>query len=106
MNNTAKNAMLDHLGTLATKVGLYNGSTEINGGSYARQSVTWDSASNGSMSASDSIQFSVPAGASISHIKLFSSDGNTEYADFLVSTEVYTNAGTYTVTTLTLDLNK
>jgi len=106
MNNTAKNAMLDYLATVATKVALYSGaSTEVTGGSYARQTITWGSASNGSISATSIPAFSVPAGQTVAIVKLFN-DTTTEYASFDVTDETFSNAGTYTITDLTLDLNK
>lgn len=107
MNNTAKNLMLDALKAVATKAALYSGaSTEVTGGDYARQTVTWGAASNGSISDTSIPAFSIPAGQTVDKVKLFNTAGTTEYASFDVTAETFTNAGTYTITDLTLDLNK
>ena len=107
MNNNAKDYMLNQLALVATRVSLHNSSgVEITGGSYARQVITWGSASSGSISDSSIPAFSVPAGASISQVRLWNTAGSTEYANFAVTTETFANAGTYTVTDLTIDLNK
>lgn len=107
MNNDAKNAMLTHLASLATKVSLHNASgTEISGGTYARQTIAWGTASGGSISDTSIPAFNIPAGATVARIKLWNSAGSTEYADFTVTAETFANAGTYTITDLTLDLNK
>lgn len=107
MTNDAKNAMLNHLATLATKVALYSGaSTEITGGSYARQNITWGTASGGSIRDTSIPAFSIPAGQTVAIVKLFNAAGSVEYASFDVTDETFTNPGTYTITDLTLDLNK
>ena len=104
MNADAKNAMLNHLKTLATKAALYSGaSTEVTGGDYARQNLTWGTASGGSISDTSIPAFSIPAGQTVAIVKLFNSAGSTDYASFDVTDETFTNAGTYTITDLTLD---
>ncbi len=107
MNNTAKNLMLEALKTVATKAALYsNASTEVTGGNYARQTITWGTASNGSISDTSIPAFDIPAGQTVAIVKLFNTAGTTEYASFDVTDETFTNPGTYTITDLTLDLNK
>lgn len=107
MTNDAKNTMLDYLATVATTAALYSGaSTEVTGGDYARQTITWGSASGGSLSDTSIPAFDIPAGETVAIVKLFNTAGTVEYASFDVTDETFTNAGTYTITDLTLDLNK
>jgi hypothetical protein len=107
MTNEAKNAMLDYLATVATKAALYSdASTEVTGVGYTRQNITWGTASGGSISDTSIPAFSIPAGQTVAIVKLFDATGTTEYASFDVTDEAFTNAGTYTITDLTLDLNK
>lgn len=103
---TAKNYMLDQVGTAITHVALFNGSgVEISGGSYARQSVTWNAASAGSKTASNAPVFQVPAGAVVATVRLYTAiTGGTEYANYDAVDETYGGAGTYTVTSITLSL--
>ena len=106
MNTTAKNYMLDQLGSVAVYVALFdNTATEISGGSYARQSVTWNAASAGSKTASNQPVFNIPSGAVVDTIRLYSAvSGGTEYASYDATNETYGGAGTYTVTSITLSL--
>lgn len=107
MTEAAKNAMLDYLATVATKAALYSGaSTEVTGGTYARQTISWGSASGGSLSDTSIPAFNIPAGETVAIVKLFNTAGTVEYGSFDVTDETFTNAGTYTITDLTLDLNK
>jgi hypothetical protein len=106
MNNNARDYMLTQLATVATRASLHEeGGTEITGGGYERQAVSWAAASGGSMAKSGTLAFSVPAGAAIATLRLYNTAGDTIYAE-IAATETFTNAGTYTMTTLTLDLNK
>ena len=70
---------------------------EISGGGYARQTVTYGTATNGVRTLSNTPTFSVPAGAVISHYVVW--DGSTvkDFGQF-AATETYAGAGTYTVT--------
>lgn len=107
MNTDAKNYMLTQLATVATKAALYSdASTEVTGGTYARQTITWGTASGGSISDTSIPAFNIPAGQTVAIVKLFNTAGTVEYASFDVTDETFTNAGTYTITDLTLDLNK
>jgi len=104
-----KNAMLDALGALITYVGLLDDEdTEITGGdpAYARKAITWSAADAGEMEASNQPEFDVPASTTVSKVIFMSADsGGTKYAEADVDDEVFTNQGTYTLTSVTLDLN-
>jgi hypothetical protein len=71
---------------------------EISGGGYARQAVTFGTATNGVRTLSNQPTFSVEAGDTVSHYAIW--DGSTckEFGAF-AAPEVYGNAGTYKVTT-------
>lgn len=111
----AKNYMLDQLG--ANKA-LYasihddppgdSGANEISGGSpaYARQAVTWQSASGGAMGNTGNLTFDIPAGTSVKYVGFWDavSGGNFQGYDD-VTQEDFAGQGTYKVTDAVLDLN-
>lgn len=104
-----KNLMLDALGAVILYLGLLDETdTELSGGNpaYERKSITWNAASGGSMGASNQPVFDVPAGTTVSKVIFMSAiTGGTKYAEADVDDEVFTNQGTYTLTSVTLDLN-
>ena len=102
-----KNTMLDHLGTQIDYVALLENGTEISGGNYERQEVNWNSATDGEITASNDPVFDVPGGTTITGVAFYDSltDG-TNYAETTVVEESYTQEGTYTLTSIQLDLNK
>ena len=105
-----KNEMLDALGALVTYVGLLDdGDTEITGGSpaYARKAITWAAASSGEMAANGTLPvFDVPAGTTVNKVIFMSAiTAGTKYAEADITDEVFTNQGTYTLTSVALDLN-
>ena len=77
--DNAKNAMLDHLATLAVFVSLHTawsatGTNEVTGGSpaYARKAITWNAASAGTMDSSAAPVFDVPASTTVEYKGYFS----------------------------------
>lgn len=106
-SNDAKNLMLTELCTNAKFAGLLNGSgVEISGGTYARKSVTWGTPSSGSVSASNQPVFDVPSGVTVASIAFYSaSTSGTLYASDEITPETFSNNGTLTLTSITLDLN-
>lgn len=108
INTSGKNAMLDALGTLCTYMALYTddtATTEVTGGTYARQSVTWSAASNGSKAISNSPAFNIPSGTTVKSIGLLTaSTGGTQHAFYNANDEAYTGDGTYTVTSGSISL--
>lgn len=100
-----RNAWLGDLSTVT--VGLFLGDplasgVEVSGGSYARQSVTFAAAANGSMDHSNQPQFDVPAGADFDYVGYFM--GGSCIASDGVTEETYGSAGTYTLTSGTLSI--
>lgn len=110
----AKNVMLDQLGTVALRVALHSAdpgaadsaSNELTGGSpaYARKAVAWAAAAAGSMAATGSVVFDVPAGSTVAYVSYWNTAGTSRYAKKAVTSEVFAGQGTYTLTAETLDL--
>lgn len=66
----ALNTMLDALSPLFDQVSLHtaysnSGANEVTGGSYARQTITWNSAASGALDSSNAPAFSVPSANTI-----------------------------------------
>ena len=110
----AKNLMLNALAQAATYMSLHdgnpgsNGANELSGGNpaYARKSVTWGSASNGEVSATNPPEFDVPSGATVRFAGLWSAaTGGTFYGYGAVTEENFNNQGKYVLTQIKLDLN-
>ena len=104
LNNTALNAMLDHLDTLVTHVSAHTadpgttGTSEVAGGSYARQSITFGAAATGNLDSSNTPVIPIPAATTITHLGLWSADsGGTFYGSADITDETFGSAGNYTV---------
>ena len=102
-----RNAMLDALtinyASLHTADPGTNGANEVTGGSYARKAVTMAAASNGTRAASNQPVFDVPAGTTVAYIGLWNNStflGSADPVD-----ETFSNAGTYTVTAITIGVS-
>lgn len=114
LNDTAKNAMLNALAALVTYASLHDdaagtdGSNEISGGSYARKAVTWEAAAIHVLAMDvdpSGPVFDVPASTTVDEVGLWDDDGDPAgnfYGSADVDDEVFTNAGTYTVTAFTI----
>jgi hypothetical protein len=107
-----KNVMLDALGALAVKAALYTGdpgatgvSNEVAGGSYARKTCAWSASDAGEMDLNGSVVFDVPGSTTVSFVGFWNTGGTVFYGSADVTDEVFANAGTYTLTGATLDLN-
>ena len=112
LEDAAKNAMLDHLGTLITHVSLHSAfpATDVNeiaGGSpaYARQAVAWDAASGGSMAMTGTETFDVEGGDTVSAVGLYSAlTAGTLYGGADLTDETFGAQGTYTLPALTISI--
>jgi hypothetical protein len=115
-DNTAKNLMLDQLGTLLTRLALHTGDpgaanaadNEVSGGSpaYARKAIAWNAASAGAMDDStNGAVFDVPAATTVTWISGWNTAGTVRYFKKQVTSEAFGAQGTYTVTDADLDLN-
>jgi hypothetical protein len=110
----AKNAMLDQFGTICLFGSLHTaipgstGAAEITGGTpaYARKALTWNPASTGSKTLSDTPIFDVPPLTTVAYVGLWSTlTGGVWYGYIDVTDEVYAAQGTYQITSGTVDLN-
>lgn len=104
--NAGRNAMLDYIGTQITLLALYTdigATTEVTGGAYTRESITFAAANAGSMSANVQPVFDVPAGTTVRAVG-FLTAGGVQYAFDEVTAESYGGAGTYTVSSATLSI--
>jgi len=80
------------------------GASEVSGGGYARQAVTWTAASNGSRSANATLAFSAAASTAANFVGLWSAvTGGTWYGgEALAGDNAFNAAGDYNVTVLTI----
>lgn len=106
LTNNGGNIMLDELGTVALKIAIYNDDetpTKIG----SSQSISWNSASNGQMTMYESdIIFNVPSGETVRSVVLFNSTETVQYLIYtLEGSYYYSNAGTFTITNITLEVN-
>ena len=116
-DTTARNAMLDALGTLCVRLALHTGdpggansaTNEVSGGSpaYARKAVAWNSAASGEMTPTGNVVFDVPASTTVSWVSGWNSAGSVRYFKKDVTDEAFGAQGTYTVLAAStkLDLN-
>lgn len=104
LTNTEKNAMLGATGI--THVQAYNGDPAGAGTPLgSRASVSWAAASGGSRAASNQPALSIGAGQTVTWLGFFdaSTGGNLRGSED-VTDEAFGNAGTYTVTSVTLTI--
>lgn len=112
LNNNGLNEMLDGLTGNVAFVSLHtsepnaSGSNEVAGGSYARQSVTWGTATTGSVSASDEPVFDVPGSTTVSWLGLWSAvTAGTFYGALeLTNPETFGGPGTLTMDEITVNV--
>ena len=114
-DTTARNAMLDALGVLMTRVAAHTGdpgganlaNNEVAGGSpaYARKAIAWDAASGGAMNSPTDPVFDIPAATTVSWLSFWNTAGTVRYAKKDVTDEVFGAQGTYTLTDTDFDLN-
>lgn len=106
-----KNVMLNNLGV--THVSAHTadptdaGLNEVSGGTYARQSITYTSASGGAIDSSNIPEVPIPASTTVTHVGYWTAaTGGTMVAyDALAISETFNNVGNLTITDSDLDLN-
>lgn len=105
-----KNSMLNDLASRITYIALFTDdacTTEVSGGSYSRQGVTWNGAVGGSIGIANQPIFDIPAGTTVRGLGFMTAlTEGTQLANYDVLDESYAGVGTYTVTSATIDLNK
>ncbi|WP_068922182.1 phage tail fiber protein [Planobispora rosea] len=113
LTNAAKHVMLDELATVAVYVSLHTadpgstGTSEVTGGSYTREAITWNAAASGALDSSNTPVFDVPAGTTVTHWGLWSAATNGTFygGNSLSASEAFTGAGTYTLTDADVSLS-
>ena len=102
--------MLDTGGETAVSASLHtslpdsSGSNEVDGGAYSRQSVTWSDASDGTLTASSGVTFSVPSETTVSHVGFWGSGGTWKGSARLNEPQPFPSSGTLTIDPLTISL--
>jgi len=97
MNTNYSNAIADSGGDLISHIGLIDETgTEISGGSYARQAITWTTASSGTIRPNADLVFDIPAGVTVAGWSGYSASTlGIDYGGKTLAAESYTNAGEY-----------
>ncbi len=111
----AKNYMLDQFGdNKALFASLHSanpgstGASEISGGTpaYARLGLTWNAASSGSKTLSNTPTFDVPPSTTVTHVGLWTLVTGGVWQGYIdVTDETFAAQGTYQITSGTVDLN-
>jgi len=75
------------------------GTSEVTGGSYTREAISWGAASGGTATSDADIVFDVPGSTTITHLGYWSaSTGGTFYGSRALDTsQTYATDGTYTI---------
>jgi hypothetical protein len=99
MNNTYLNDIANSGGALITHIGLVNATgTELTGGTYARQPVTWATAATGTVRPNADLSFAIPAGTTVGGWVGYSAvTAGTSYGGQDLTQETFTNSGTFTL---------
>lgn len=105
LNSNGLNAQVGGLTAVATFASLHtaepnaSGSSEVTGGSYTREAISWGAASGGTAVSNAQIVFDVPTGTTITHLGYWSAaSGGTFYGSRQLDTsQTFSSAGTYTI---------
>jgi len=103
--DAGENLALDGLAAGISFVSLHtadpstDGSSEVTGGSYTREAISWAAAASGSVATDAQIVFDVPGSTTITHLGYWSaSTAGTFYGSRALDTsQTYATAGTYTI---------
>lgn len=100
---TEKNSLATKYGTDALFAALYTtapsggaAGTEVTGGTYARQSLTWGAPANGVITATAT--FNVPAGVTLAGAGVHTAVTAGTFLDGGAISQAFATAGTYTLT--------
>lgn len=111
LTNAGKNIGLDDIGASATHMALFNGDpsgagVEISGGSYARQSITWNAAASGNLDSSNTPTFTVPAGATVNYLALYTAlTGGSLLGYRAITSQTFATEGSLVVSDFDIALN-
>jgi hypothetical protein len=109
MTTGYQNAVADAGGALITHIGLVDETgTELTGGdpAYARQAVTWTTASDGTIRPNANLTFNVPASTTVGGWRGFSAlTAGTNYGGKDLTNEAFANQGEYTLLAASTGIN-
>lgn len=105
LNDNGLNAQVGGLTAVAGFASLHtaepdaSGSSEVTGGTYTREAITWAAASAGSAASDAEIVFDVPTGTTITHLGYWSAgtSGTFYGSRALDVSQEFSSAGTYTI---------
>lgn len=100
MNTAFLDAMALQADVIITHIALFDGATEISGGTpaYARKAVTWTAASGGLIRPTADLNFDIPAGADVDGWRGFSAlTGGIDYGGAALTLEAFAAQGVYTL---------
>lgn len=99
MATTYLNVTADAGGAAITHVGLVDETgTEVTGGSYARQAVTWTSAVDGLIRPNADLNFTIPAGVTVGGWRGYSLvSAGVDYGGEDLTNQPFPTGGTYTL---------
>lgn len=103
--DAGKHLMLDGFASSVSFVSLHtadpstDGSSEVSGGLYTREGVSWAAAASGSLQNDAQVVFDVPGSTTITHLGYWSaSTSGTFYGSRALDTnQTFATAGTYTI---------
>jgi len=107
IETAGKNVALDAIGTAYGYMALFSdaGTTEITGGSYARQAISWSAASSGAKNISANCVFATMPACTVTHAGIYTlSTGGTRGALDDVTSRTLVAGDTFTVTGFTITL--
>lgn len=85
------------------------GATEVTGGSYARQAITFSAAASGATANTAALEFTSMPAVTVTHVGIWdaASTGNFVYGDVLTGgSQVVNSGGTFTIPIGDLDLTE
>jgi len=101
MEAVYRNAIADHGATLISHIALVDETgTEITGGSpaYARQPVTWTTASDGTIRPDADLTFDIPAGVTVGGWRGYDAlTAGTDHGGATLTNESFASRGEYTL---------
>ena len=98
MTEAYRNAVADHGATLITHIALFNGASEVTGGTYARIAVTWVAAAAGVIRPNANLVFNVPSGQTVDGWRGFTAiTAGTNYGGKALTSQAFASDGTYTL---------
>ena len=98
MTETFRNYMLTQGAALITHIALFDGASEITGGTpaYARKAVTWDTAASGAIRPTADLTFDIPASATVDGWRGFTAaTEGTNYGGAALTAEDFAGQGQY-----------